>query len=69
MATNWAVFPEGSEPPTAVAALAEQVARDGGQVLACYQEPLREAWQLFAILPLDASRSPRPTSGTSRSPT
>ena len=31
MATNWAVFPEGSEPPKSVAALAEQVGRDGGR--------------------------------------
>ena len=52
MATNWAVFPEGSEPPTAVAALAEQVGRDGGHVLAVYEEPVADAWQLFVLLPL-----------------
>ena len=52
MATNWTVFPEGSEPPKSVTALAEQVGRDGGHVLAIYQEPLKDAWQLFAVLPL-----------------
>jgi ParB family chromosome partitioning protein len=35
-----------------VVALAEQIARDGGHVLACYQEPLKDAWQLFALLPI-----------------
>jgi ParB family chromosome partitioning protein len=50
---KWSVFPEDAEPPRAVVQLADQVARDGGQVLACYQEPLREAWQLFALLPVD----------------
>ncbi|HZS33022.1 MAG TPA: ParB N-terminal domain-containing protein [Methylomirabilota bacterium] len=49
---SWAVFPDTVEPPRAVIALAEQVARDGGHVLACYQEPLKDAWQLFALLPL-----------------
>ena len=52
MATNWAVFPEGTEPSKSVAALAEQVGRDGGRVLAIYQEPLNDAWQIFALLPL-----------------
>jgi ParB family transcriptional regulator, chromosome partitioning protein len=50
---KWSVFPDDAEPPRAVVQLAEQVVRDGGQVLACYQEPLREAWQLFALLPVD----------------
>jgi ParB family chromosome partitioning protein len=52
VATNWAVFPEGTEPSKSVAALAEQVGRDGGRVLAIYQEPLNDAWQIFALLPL-----------------
>ncbi len=52
MATNWTVFPEGVEPPKPVTALAEQVRRDGGHVLAAYQEPLADAWQLFVLLPL-----------------
>ena len=50
---EWAVFPEDAEPPRAVTALAEQVGRDGGHVLACYQEPLKAAWQLVVLLPLD----------------
>jgi ParB family chromosome partitioning protein len=49
----WTTFPPDSRPPEAVAALARQVEADGGQVLACYQEPLKDAWQLFAMLPLD----------------
>jgi ParB family chromosome partitioning protein len=52
MATRWTVFPDTADPPRAVAALAEQVTRDGGHVLACYQEPLKDAWQLFVLLPL-----------------
>jgi ParB family chromosome partitioning protein len=47
------VFPEDAEPPRAVRELAEQVTRDGGHVLACYREPLQEAWQLFVLLPLE----------------
>jgi len=53
VATTWTVFPDKAEPPKVVVALAEQVGRDGGHVLACYQEPLKDAWQLFALLPLD----------------
>jgi ParB family transcriptional regulator, chromosome partitioning protein len=49
---RWTVFPADASPPPAVSALADQVAADGGHVLACYQEPLKDAWQLFAILPL-----------------
>jgi ParB family chromosome partitioning protein len=53
VATTWTVFPERAEPPKAVLTLAEQVTRDGGHVLACYQEPLKDAWQLFVLLPLE----------------
>ena len=53
MSTNWTVFPDKSEPPKAVATLAEQVEHDGGRVLAAYREPLRDAWQMFVVLPLD----------------
>lgn len=49
---SYAVHPEKASVPRAVLALAEQVERDGGRVLACYQEPLKAAWQLFALLPL-----------------
>jgi len=50
---KWAVYPEEAAPPRPVVQLAEQVERDGGHVLGCYQEPLKEAWQLFVLLPLD----------------
>jgi ParB family chromosome partitioning protein len=39
------------EPSKAARALAEQVDRDGGRVLAVYQEPVGEHWQLFCLLP------------------
>jgi ParB family chromosome partitioning protein len=52
VATNWTVFPEGAEPPKTLAALADQVREDGGHVLAAYQEPIEDAWQLFVLLPL-----------------
>jgi ParB family transcriptional regulator, chromosome partitioning protein len=50
---KWAVYPEDAAPPRPVVQLAEQVERDGGQALGCYQEPLKKAWQLFVLLPLD----------------
>jgi ParB family chromosome partitioning protein len=50
---KWACVPDTVEPPRAVAQLAEQVERDGGHVLGCYQEPLKSAWQLFVLLPID----------------
>jgi len=53
VATTWTVFPEHAEPPKVVLTLAEQVTRDGGHVLACYQEPLKDAWQIFVLLPLE----------------
>jgi ParB family chromosome partitioning protein len=39
------------EPSKAARALAEQVDRDGGHVLAIYQEPVGEHWQVFCLLP------------------
>jgi ParB family chromosome partitioning protein len=47
---GYTVYPE-REPSKAARALAEQVARDGGHVLAVYQEPVGEHWQLFCLLP------------------
>jgi ParB family chromosome partitioning protein len=41
------------EPSKATRTLAEQVQRDGGQVLAVYQEPVGDHWQLFCLLPMD----------------
>ena len=50
---SWTVFPEGAEPPRVVVGLAEQIARDGGHALACYQEPLKHTWQLFVLIPME----------------
>jgi ParB family chromosome partitioning protein len=47
---DYTVYPE-QEPSKAARGLAEQVARDGGHVLAIYQEPIGEHWQLFCLLP------------------
>jgi ParB family transcriptional regulator, chromosome partitioning protein len=47
---DYTVYPE-KEPSKAARALADQVARDGGHVLAVYQEPVGEHWQLFCLLP------------------
>lgn len=53
---RWGVFPPGGEPPKALVELAEQVRADGGSVLSVYREPVGEAWQIFALLPLDQVR-------------
>ena len=50
---KWGVFPEAAAPPRAVSELADRIERDGGHVLGCYQEPLKDAWQIFALLPLE----------------
>jgi ParB family transcriptional regulator, chromosome partitioning protein len=49
---QWTVFPN-SVPPAKTTALAEQIERDGGHVLAVYREPLGEHWQIFCLLPMD----------------
>ncbi len=48
----WATFPD-KEPSREVQALAEQVERDGGRVLAFYQDPVGEHWQIFCLLPME----------------
>jgi ParB family chromosome partitioning protein len=48
----WSVFPP-REPPKPARDLAAQVEHDGGHVLAIYQEPVGEHWQLFCLLPRD----------------
>jgi ParB family transcriptional regulator, chromosome partitioning protein len=48
----WTTFPE-KEPSKAARELATQVERDGGHVLALYQEPVGEHWQIFCLLPRD----------------
>jgi ParB family chromosome partitioning protein len=47
---SFAVYPD-QEPSKAARALAEQVERDGGRVLAVYQEPVGDHWQVFCLLP------------------
>jgi ParB family chromosome partitioning protein len=47
------VFPPDKEPSKEASALAEQVAEDGGHVLAVYRDPVGDHWQLFALLPLE----------------
>jgi ParB family chromosome partitioning protein len=47
---DYAVYPD-QEPSRAARALAEQVERDGGRVLAVYQEPVGDHWQVFCLLP------------------
>jgi len=39
--------------PRAVREMSEQVAADGGTVLAAFREPVGGHWQLFALLPID----------------
>src|SRR3990170_2585826 len=46
--------PEDKDPPKSVAALLEQVTRDGGHVLAVYRERVGGHWQAFCLLPLEA---------------
>jgi ParB family chromosome partitioning protein len=47
---TWATYPE-REPSRAARDLAEQVERDGGHVLALYQDPVGDHWQIFCLLP------------------
>src|SRR5580704_11730033 len=47
------VFPDGGKLPNSVRELAEQINADGGAVLAAYQEPVGDHWQLFAMIPMD----------------
>lgn len=49
---TWATFPD-KEPSREARALAEQVEHDGGHVLALYQDPLGEHWQIFCLLPME----------------
>src|SRR5947207_5406602 len=60
----WTVFPEKT-PSREVQALATQVEHDGGRVLAIYQEPVGDHWQIFCLLPkekVDASPYQRDSS-------
>ena len=42
----------GGATPKAVESLAAQIAKDGGEVLATYKDPLGGRWQIFASLPI-----------------
>ena len=42
-----------TQPPAALAALAQRLEADGGSVLATFRDPLGGHWQLLAALPLD----------------
>jgi ParB family chromosome partitioning protein len=47
---TWTVFPD-TQPPKPAQALALRVQSDGGHVLALYQEPVGDHWQIFCLLP------------------
>jgi ParB family chromosome partitioning protein len=47
---NWTTYPD-REPPPAATMLATQVERDGGHVLALYEDPVGKHWQIFCLLP------------------
>ena len=62
----WTTFP-GETAPREAQALAARVEGDGGHVLAVYQEPVGEHWQIFCLLPrekVDASPYQRDLSPT-----
>ncbi len=48
----WTIFPN-KEPSREVRALAERIERDGGHVLAVFQDPIGDHWHLFCLLPMD----------------
>ena len=50
---DYAIYPD-REPSRAVRTLADQVERDGGRVLAIYQEPVGDHWQVFCLLPRES---------------
>lgn len=63
---SYGTFPD-KEPSKATQALVAQVERDGGHVLAVYQEPVGDHWQIFGLLPrekVDASPYQRDLSPT-----
>jgi ParB family transcriptional regulator, chromosome partitioning protein len=50
---DYAIYPD-REPSRAARTLADQVERDGGRVLAIYQEPVGDHWQVFCLLPRES---------------
>jgi ParB family chromosome partitioning protein len=62
----WTTYPDKT-PSREAQTLAAQVEQDGGHVLAVYQEPVGEHWQIFCLLPpgkVDASPYQRDLSPT-----
>lgn len=51
--TTHGQHPPDKKLPAAVSSLIEQVAADGGHVLAAYREPVGQHWQIFCLLPLE----------------
>jgi len=47
---DFTIYPD-KEPSKTARALVEQIEHDGGRVLAVYQEPVGEHWQIFCLLP------------------
>jgi ParB family chromosome partitioning protein len=47
------IYPRDKEPSKEAVALAAQVEKDGGTVLAIYRDPVGDHWQLFVLLPRD----------------
>src|SRR5512138_2310581 len=47
---DFTIYPDKEVGKTA-RALADQIERDGGHVLAVYQEPVGDHWQVFCLLP------------------
>jgi ParB family transcriptional regulator, chromosome partitioning protein len=47
---DFTIYPD-KELGTTARALADQIEHDGGHVLAVYQEPVGEHWQIFCLLP------------------
>jgi ParB family transcriptional regulator, chromosome partitioning protein len=50
---DFAVAPKTAKPSRAVEVLAAEIAADGGDALAVFQEPVGGKWHVFAMLPID----------------
>lgn len=64
---HWRVFPEETPSKHAVA-LAEQIERDGGHVLAIYREPVGTHWHIFGFMRCLLRRNDRSGAGPALSP-
>ena len=50
---DFAVAPKSAKSSRAAEELAAEIAADGGDALAVFQEPVGGKWHVFAMLPLD----------------